>query len=67
MDIRPGDVPATWPDIALLKRLMGYAPKTGVRTGAEKFVEMVSGVLQGDVSLGTVITPCRLAHIPLYA
>lgn len=39
MDIQPGDVPATWADITLLKRLTGYAPKTDVRTGAAKFVE----------------------------
>ena len=39
MDIQPGDVPATWADISLLKRLTGYAPKTDVRTGAKKFVE----------------------------
>lgn len=38
MDIQPGDVPATWADISLLKRLTGYAPKTDVRTGAAKFV-----------------------------
>ncbi len=38
MDIQPGDVPATWADISLLKRLTGYAPKTDVRTGAKKFV-----------------------------
>jgi UDP-glucuronate 4-epimerase len=39
MDIQPGDVPATWADISLLKRLTGYAPKTDVRTGAKRFVE----------------------------
>ncbi len=39
MDIQPGDVPATWADTALLKRLTGYAPSTSVQTGAAKFVE----------------------------
>lgn len=39
MDIQPGDVPATWADISLLKRLTGYAPSTDVRTGTAKFVE----------------------------
>ena len=39
LDIQPGDVPATWADITLLKRLTDYAPSTDVRAGAEKFVE----------------------------
>ena len=39
MDIQPGDVPATWADITLLKRLTDYAPSTDVRTGAAKFVD----------------------------
>lgn len=39
MDIQPGDVPATWADITLLKRLTGFAPSTDVKTGAQKFVE----------------------------
>jgi len=39
MDIQPGDVPATWADITLLKRLTGYAPKTDVMAGAAKFVD----------------------------
>ena len=39
MDIQPGDVPATWADISLLKRLTGYAPTTDVQMGTQKFVE----------------------------
>lgn len=39
MDIQPGDVPATWADTTLLKRLTGYAPSTTVQVGAAKFVE----------------------------
>ena len=39
MDIQPGDVPATWADISLLKRLTGYAPTTDVRAGTEQFVK----------------------------
>ncbi len=39
MDIQPGDVPATWADISLLKRLTGYAPTTDVRAGAQQFVK----------------------------
>jgi len=38
MDIQPGDVPATWADISLLKRLTGYAPTTDVCAGAKQFV-----------------------------
>ncbi len=33
MDMQPGDVPATWADAELLKRLTGYAPETGFRDG----------------------------------
>ena len=39
MDLQPGDVPATWADISLLKRLTGYAPTTDVQMGTQKFVE----------------------------
>jgi len=37
-DIRPGDVPATWADTALLRRLTGYDPSTPVAEGVQKFV-----------------------------
>ncbi len=39
LPMQPGDVPATWADTALLKRLTGFAPKTGVREGVRAFVE----------------------------
>lgn len=39
MGMQKGDVPATWADAELLKRLTGYAPQTDVRTGLAKFVE----------------------------
>lgn len=39
MDMQPGDVPATWAQADLLKRLTGYQPKTDVRTGVARFVE----------------------------
>ena len=39
MDMQPGDVPATWAEADLLKRLTGYQPKTDVRTGVARFVE----------------------------
>ena len=38
MPIQQGDVPATWADISLLKKLTGYSPNTKIREGIEKFV-----------------------------
>lgn len=39
MPMQPGDVPATWADTALLRRLTGYAPQTSVRDGAKAYVD----------------------------
>lgn len=39
MDMQPGDVPATWANTDLLKRLTGYQPQTSVTDGVAKFVE----------------------------
>ena len=39
MDMQPGDVPATWADASLLKRLTGYAPQTDMREGVARFVD----------------------------
>ncbi|VDC20266.1 NAD-dependent epimerase/dehydratase family protein [Pseudogemmobacter humi] len=39
MPMQPGDVPATWADADLLKRLTGYAPKTRVSEGVKAFVD----------------------------
>ena len=38
MDMQPGDVPATWADTTLLRRLTGYAPTTDIREGMRRFV-----------------------------
>jgi len=38
MEMQPGDVPATWADGALLKRLTGYQPQTDINTGVAAFV-----------------------------
>ncbi|WP_057882142.1 NAD-dependent epimerase/dehydratase family protein [Tsuneonella troitsensis] len=38
MDMQKGDVPATWANADLLKRLTGYAPKTDYREGVKRFV-----------------------------
>ncbi|MBD3756185.1 MAG: UDP-glucuronate 5-epimerase, partial [Gammaproteobacteria bacterium] len=38
MDMQKGDVPATWADATLLKRLTGYQPKTSIEHGIGQFV-----------------------------
>lgn len=38
LPIQPGDVPATWADNSLLRRLTGYAPRTSVAEGVAKYV-----------------------------
>jgi len=38
LPMQPGDVPATWADASLLRRLTGYAPKTPVEAGIARFV-----------------------------
>lgn len=42
MEMQPGDVPATWADCDLLRRLTGYAPKTDIREGVAAFVDWFS-------------------------
>ncbi|MDO5622591.1 MAG: GDP-mannose 4,6-dehydratase [Paracoccus sp. (in: a-proteobacteria)] len=39
LPIQPGDVPATWADTTLLRRLTGYAPQTNVRDGMAAYVD----------------------------
>lgn len=38
MPMQKGDVPATWADAALLRRLTGYRPETDIRDGIARFV-----------------------------
>jgi len=38
MDMQMGDVPATWANAELLKRLTGYQPQTDFRDGVDRFV-----------------------------
>lgn len=38
MEMQKGDVPATWADASLLKKLTGYQPRTDVRAGIDEFV-----------------------------
>jgi UDP-glucuronate 4-epimerase len=39
LPMQPGDVPATWADIADLARDVGFAPKTSIETGIGRFVD----------------------------
>jgi UDP-glucuronate 4-epimerase len=39
MPMQKGDVRATWADTALLRRLTGYAPETGIEAGMQAFVD----------------------------
>lgn len=39
MPMQPGDVPATWADTTLLRRLTGYAPQTPIGAGVAAYVE----------------------------
>ena len=39
MPMQKGDVPATWANTDLLKKLTGYAPKTDIKEGIKKFVD----------------------------
>lgn len=38
MEMQKGDVPATWADANLLKKLTGYQPQTDIREGIAQFV-----------------------------
>ncbi len=39
MDMQKGDVPATWADASLLRRLTGYLPSTPLKDGIAAFVQ----------------------------
>ena len=39
MPMQKGDVPATWANTELLKKLTGYAPKTNIKTGIKNFID----------------------------
>lgn len=39
LPMQKGDVPATWADASLLKKLTGYAPQTGFSEGVGQFVD----------------------------
>ena len=39
MPMQTGDVPATWADTSLLKKLTGYAPETDYKQGVKMFID----------------------------
>lgn len=39
LPMQPGDVPATWADNSLLRRLTGYVPRTSVQQGCAAYVD----------------------------
>jgi UDP-glucuronate 4-epimerase len=43
LDMQPGDVPATYADVADLMADVGFKPATDIRTGIERFVEWYKG------------------------
>ncbi|WP_371170232.1 NAD-dependent epimerase/dehydratase family protein [Aliiroseovarius sp. 2305UL8-7] len=47
MEMQMGDVPATWADATLLKRLTGYKPATDFRDGVNSFVAWYLDYYQG--------------------
>ncbi len=43
LPLQPGDVPATWADVSLLRALTGFVPSTPIETGVAKFVAWYRG------------------------
>ena len=43
MPMQPGDVPATWANTDLLRRLTGFEPQTSVSAGVDEFVDWYRG------------------------
>mgnify|MGYP006074287861 FL=1 len=39
MPMQQGDVPSTWANTDLLKKLTGYSPKTNIKTGIKSFID----------------------------
>jgi len=39
LPLQPGDVPATWADVADLEQELGYKPNADIRVGVKRFVE----------------------------
>lgn len=47
LPMQPGDVPATWADASLLRRLTGYAPKTKLQDGIKAYIDWHKGYYGG--------------------
>ena len=43
LPMQDGDVPATWADASLLKKLTNYQPSTNIKDGVKSFVEWYTG------------------------
>ena len=43
LPMQPGDVPATYADIAQAREKLGFEPVTPIRTGIPKFIEWYRG------------------------
>lgn len=50
LPMQPGDVEATWADIDDLQREVGFAPRTPIETGVQRFVEWYRGWQSAAVS-----------------
>jgi UDP-glucuronate 4-epimerase len=50
LPMQPGDVEATWADIDDLQREVGFAPRTPIETGVQRFVDWYRHWKQSDVS-----------------
>ncbi|MGV2340424.1 MAG UNVERIFIED_CONTAM: hypothetical protein LVR18_42700 [Planctomycetaceae bacterium] len=50
LPMQPGDVEATWADIDDLQREVGFAPRTPIETGVQRFVEWYRGWKSAAVS-----------------
>jgi len=53
MDMQSGDVPATWANGDLLKRLTGYAPQTDIHTGVAAFIDWFHSEYSAQAGHGT--------------
>jgi UDP-glucuronate 4-epimerase len=64
---QPGDVPQTWADVAKARSLLGYEPKTPLRTGLERFASWLLAIRAAPVGggkadfLGRGMVPARPA------
>ncbi len=52
LPMQPGDVPATYADIALARERLGFEPRTPIRIGVPRFVEWYRGWRSGEGAAG---------------